>query len=212
MPYDPALRHQQALDPSSLTTVANSLHAITAAIEDCRNDGRDAEQDPAVLLLAQHLGTVATEGRPASPQLRRSCMDEIAALKRTPALTTLIHKGVAYDAEAKTLFHAEGRKAMLRLADALLLAKGTYDVRSNKAGPAVSGEITLHSDEAYVQLSIGCTREVMFRSVRSRQDYTGGPNHWASINELLAPDRFAARLRRELRLSTPIAEPTRLFA
>ena len=52
----------------------------------------------------------------------------------------------------------------------------------------------------------------MFRSVRGRRDFTGGQNHSASIHELLAPDRFAARLRRELRLSAPVDEPTRLFA
>jgi hypothetical protein len=48
--------------------------------------------------------------------------------------------------------------------------------------------------------------------VRGRSDHIGDRNRWASINELLAPDRFAARLRRELRLTAPAGQPTRLFA
>ena len=39
MPYDVAFRHQQALDPSALVTIGASLHAITRAIDDCRNAG-----------------------------------------------------------------------------------------------------------------------------------------------------------------------------
>lgn len=215
MSYDVAFRHQQALDPSALVSVATCLHALTAAIEDCRNAGKDAESDPAVLLLAQHLGSVASVNRPPAIQLRRGCMDQIAEIRRNPALLVLAHKGVSYDANAKALFHQDGRKALKRLAEALLLPDDSFDIRSNKAGPAVSGEITLHGEEVYIQLSLGgmgADREVMFRRCRGRSDYTGERNHWASIRELLAPDRFAGRLRRELNLTAPVAEPTRLFA
>lgn len=50
MPYDVAFRHQQALDPSALVTIGASLHAITRAIDDCRNAGIAFETDPAVIL------------------------------------------------------------------------------------------------------------------------------------------------------------------
>ncbi|MBL7598997.1 hypothetical protein INQ10_23470, partial [Escherichia coli] len=93
------------------------------------------------------------------------------------------------------------------LADALGLCDGTYDIRSNKGGPAVSGEITLHGEEAWVQLSLGCSgpgREVLYRRVRGRDDHCGDRNHWASVNDLMAPDRFAARLQRDLRLPPPV--------
>ena len=33
-----------------------------------------------------------------------------------------------------------------------------------------------------------------------------------SVNDLMAPDRFAARLQRDLRLPPPVAQPMRLFA
>lgn len=215
MAYDVAFRHQQALDPSSLSTIEASLHAIGNAIADCRTAGRTAETDPAVILLARHLGDVADGNGPQSLQLRRYCMDEIANLKRTPTLITLAARGVDHDEQAKAMFHAEGRRAMQRLADTLLLDKGTYDIRSNKGGIAVSGEITLHTDEAYVQLSLGFLgegHEVMFRRVRGRHDFSGDWNRWASVQELLAPDDFAARLRRELKMTEPTVARTRLFA
>src|SRR3546814_7738569 len=56
---------------------------------------------------------------------------------------------------------------MRRLADALALDEGSFDIRSNKGGPAVSGEVTLHGEDVWVQLSLGLSgpdREVCFRS------------------------------------------------
>jgi len=62
-------------------------------------------------------------------------------------------KSVAYDAEAKRLFHSRGKPQLRRIATALGLEPGSYDLRSNQAGIAVSGEITLHGDHLYVQVS-----------------------------------------------------------
>ncbi len=42
MKYDVAMRHQQALDPSAINTIAAGLHNIEAAIKDARNAGKDA--------------------------------------------------------------------------------------------------------------------------------------------------------------------------
>jgi hypothetical protein len=215
MTYDLAYRYQQALDPAGLETIGNALHALEAAIIDCRNAGVAFEDDPAVLLLARHLGAVATQARPTGFQLRRACLDQIAALRRTPALLAIARRGVAFDDAAKTAFHGEGRKALRRLAEALGLSERDYDVRSNKGGRAASGEITLHGEEVYVQLSLDCRsmdREILFRRVDGRKDYLGDRNRWTSVRELLAPDRFASRLREELALTPPIAAPVRLFA
>ena len=215
MSYDVAFRHQQALDPSALTTLQSALHAIDAAVTDCRNAGRDFEADPAVLLLARHLGAIATEGRTPSIQLRRSCMDQIAELRRKPALLVLAYRGVAYDGPAKKLFHADGRRALRRLADALGLSEDSYDIRSNPGGVAVSGEITLHGEDVYVQLSLDCRgtdSQILYRRVDGRRDFRGDRNRWASIRDLLAPDRFADRLRRELDLVRSSEQLVRLFA
>lgn len=215
MSYDIAHRFNQALDPSACTTLTASLHVLNAAITDCRNAGKPHEQDPAVLLLARHLGEVAGSRISSVMQLRRACMDEIAELRRHPALVAIAAKGIYHDEPAKKQFHADGRRAMRRLAEALRLADGSFDVRSNLGGPAVSGDITLHGDELYVQLSLGCMgpgREVMFRRCEGRGDYRGGANHWASVNELVNPDRFAERLVRELQLTVPATPADRLFA
>lgn len=215
MPYDIALRFNQALDPSACTTLTASLHVLNAAITDCRNAGKPHEQDPAVLLLARHLGEVAGSRIPNVMQLRRACMDEIAELRRRPALIAIAAKGIYHDEPAKKQFHADGRRAMNRLAEALRLADGSYDIRSNLGGSAVSGETMLHGDELYVQLSLGCMgpdREVMFRRCEGRNDYRGDANHWASVHELMNPDRFAERLVRELHLTVPATPADRLFA
>src|SRR3546814_6826918 len=73
-------------------------------------------------------------------------MERIGDLRSKPALRTLALRGVAYDEPAKRLFHTEGRAALQVLAKALALGSGSFDVRSNKAGPAVSGAVTLHAE------------------------------------------------------------------
>src|SRR3546814_10296525 len=139
MNYDLAFRYSQALDPSALITIGTALHAIHAAITDCRNAGIDLERDPAVILLARHLGTVC-ETRAPDADLRRDCIARIAELRNRPVLKTLAYRGVAHDEPAKRLFHSEGRAAMRRLADALALDAGRFAIRSNKGGPAVRSE------------------------------------------------------------------------
>ena len=64
MTYDVGYRFAQALDPSGLDTIAACLHAIQAAAKDCRNAGKPFDTDPAVVLLAQHLGHVACAKMP----------------------------------------------------------------------------------------------------------------------------------------------------
>jgi hypothetical protein len=61
-------------------------------------------------------------------------------------------KRVAYDPETKRLFHCHAQRQLKALAKALGLTGDQYDLRSNEAGPAVSGEITLHADWLYVQV------------------------------------------------------------
>ena len=214
MSYDVAFRYGQALDPSALITIGTTLHAVHAAITDCRNAGIEVESDPAVILLVRHLSHVCAD-RPDDAELRRACMARIADLRNRPVLKTLALRGVAYDEPAKRLFHSEGRAALRRLAEALGLEEDTFGIRCNKAGPAVSGEITLHGETLWVQLSLGPfgpDREVCFRKVRDRQDHIGERNHWGSVRELVEPERFAARIRRELKLAAPEPVAPRLVA
>lgn len=207
MSYDVAFRHNQALDPSGCITIAATLHILEAAISDCRNAGKDIETDPAVILIARHFSSVCTD-RPSEAELRKACMAQIVDIRARPTLHILCERGVAYDAPAKRAFHAEGRRALLRLGDALGLAPGSYAVRSNQAGPGASGDITLHADQIWVQLSVSLTgpdHEICFRRVRGRDDHIGERNHWASVRDLLDPTRLADRIRRDLKLPLPLA-------
>lgn len=214
MSYDVAFRYRQALDPSALCTIGTTLHAVEAAMTDCRNAGLPIETDPAVILLVRYL-SVACADRGDDADLQRACMERITELRSHPVLETLALRGVAYDGSAKRLFHNEGRTALRRLADALGLDDSAYDIRSNKGGPAVSGEVTLHGDNIWVQLSIGpfgSDREVCFRKVQDRSDHIGERNYWTSVRELMEPERLAVRIRRELRLAAPNAVEPRLVA
>ena len=48
-------------------------------------------------------------------------------------------KQVAYDGEAKRAFHNHARRRLKQLANALGLAPGSFDLRSNPGGIAVIG-------------------------------------------------------------------------
>lgn len=107
-------------------------------------------------------------------------------------------KSVAYDAEAKRLFHSRARSQLRRVATALGLEPGSYDLRSSQAGIAVSGEITLHGDHLYVQVSqsaLGSHSGILFRTCKGRKDYVGGPNNFASLDLLNRPGELAHWIR-----------------
>jgi len=107
-------------------------------------------------------------------------------------------KRVAYYPEQKRLFHHNVRRQLQELAAALGLEPGDFDLRSNKGGIAVSGEVTLHADRLYVQASqpaTGGNTGILFRSCEGRRDYVGGPNHFASLDLLHDPGALATLIR-----------------
>jgi hypothetical protein len=103
---------------------------------------------------------------------------------------------VAYDG-AKRAFHSHARRQLKQLANALGLAPGSYDLRSNQGGIAVSGEVTLHADRLYVQAcqpATGHDSGILFRTCQDRKDYHGGPNNFASLDFLNRPAELAHRI------------------
>lgn len=83
------------------------------------------------------------------------------------------HLSVAYDAQAKAAFHRKARSQLLILAAQLGLERDQFDLRVNAGGIAVSGEITLHTDALYVQVSQPCSgtmNGILIRSCRDRRD------------------------------------------
>lgn len=95
---------------------------------------------------------------------------------------------VAYNATAKSEFLRMSKQLAMRIAFGLGLNEDQYEIRVNKAGIAVSGEVTLHTDTHYVQLSQTMTGAgFLVRSCKGRKDYTGGRNHyvkWESLRDL----------------------------
>lgn len=107
-------------------------------------------------------------------------------------------RSVACDDRAKRLFHSRARSQLRRLATALGIQHGSYDLRSNQGGVAVSGEITLHSERLYVQASqsvMGHDNGILFRTCKGRKDYVGGSNNFASLDLLNRPEDLASQIR-----------------
>jgi len=97
------------------------------------------------------------------------------------------YKPCAYNEPQKHLFHREARKRLQALSEALCLPRHSYSIRSNKAGVAVAGEVTLHHESIYVQISqpaTGANTGILIRTCEGRTDYTGGPNHFAPLSML----------------------------
>lgn len=87
---------------------------------------------------------------------------------------------------AKNAFHRKFLSVLRTVALELGLTIDEFDVRSNKGGPAVLGEVTLHTDRLYLMVGgygfeKAGDKQFMFRTVAGRKDYQGGANQWASM-------------------------------
>ncbi len=111
-------------------------------------------------------------------------------LRIPPALASMQNiNGYSDEAHAQKLkFHRDATVWLRELAAAIGMPNGTYSVRSNKAGPAVSGEVTLHGETLYVQLSESCVGGrgigILYRTCKGQSDYSGGMNNWAMLGDL----------------------------
>jgi hypothetical protein len=93
----------------------------------------------------------------------------------------------SYEPERKRRFQATSRARLRKLAAELGLPAGSFDLRSNQGGIAVSGEVILHHEKIYVHVSQPATRAdtgILIRTCRGRRDYTGGANHLAPLSLL----------------------------
>ena len=110
-------------------------------------------------------------------------------------------KSASYDYDVKKAFHLRAKRQLRRVAKLMGIPKGTYEVRSNLGGIAVSGEVTLHSNTLYVQVfqPAGYERaEILYRTCKGREDYTGGRNNVLPGNELNDASKVAVVLMRFL--------------
>ncbi|PMV96492.1 MULTISPECIES: hypothetical protein [unclassified Pseudomonas] len=99
----------------------------------------------------------------------------------------------------KETLHRSGKRLLLEIAGALQLSPESYDVRSNKGGNGVMGEVTLHSDDLYLMVHVATGElRVMYRTCKGRKDYCGGMNHYIGVPDLAsttASERFMAKLK-----------------
>ena len=105
------------------------------------------------------------------------------------------------NADAKHEFRLAAGQALKKLAQLMQLDHGAYDIRWNEGGPAVSGEATLHHSRFYLQVeqSLGSpSMEVLYRTCRNMQDYSGGDNHFCPALVLDEPHRMAQLIERLL--------------
>lgn len=91
------------------------------------------------------------------------------------------------DALIKDKFHKSAKLLLRAIARNAGLESSEFDIRSNKGGIAVGGEVTLHTENLYLKISGSSLfrgTPVMFRSCEGRKDYTGGTNNFCGIDEI----------------------------
>lgn len=87
----------------------------------------------------------------------------------------------------KDAFHRVGKKTLKTLADHLHLP--AFDVRSCKGGPAVAGEVVLHTPSFYVMIcgDRASSNPVLYRTCRGMRDFSGGQNNFTAVVSLNNP-------------------------
>lgn len=82
--------------------------------------------------------------------------------------------GAIGNATAKKRFHSRAQTLLRRLAADMALPTAARDIRSCMGGPAVMGEVILHTDDFYLMIH---DRGVLFRTCDGRKDYHGDRNN-----------------------------------
>lgn len=120
-----------------------------------------------------------------------------ANLKRHPCSTFDWSVPVRDDPSRKSAFHRAAKTQLKALARHFGWPDGAYDLRSNLAGIAVSGEITLHHDHIYISVSqcrLGAGTGILIRSCKGQKDFAGGRNTYAPLELLDDVRAFAQRI------------------
>lgn len=203
MNYDTQFRFRRALQPEGLTILATAAAALADAINDARNAGQDPEVDPAVHLLARHVGRLSigasTGNEVEDAGFRSACLERIAAQKQDYSLTSIVRRGQHHDLAARRAFVEAAATRLRELAFEIGLGRSCFDlVKHTRHHNRASVE--LHSETLFVEINFVAhfeTREISFRRARSRTDSLGGRTYHADIGELDHLTRFAERCLRE---------------
>lgn len=106
---------------------------------------------------------------------------------------------VEYDEDRKKAFHRAARKQLKALASFCGWPPASFELRSNMAGIAVSGEITLHHEHVYISVSqtrLGGDSGLLIRCCEGRRDYIGKSNSFAPVDLLDDIPALAERIAR----------------
>jgi len=107
---------------------------------------------------------------------------------------------------SKDVYHRDGAALLKAIATELGLSKGSFKVTSNRAGDAVYGNVTLHTEGLYVTLCCDGYPEpygeetsevkVLFRTCKGLKDYVGGSNRWTTLRKIVEdPQSFVGTLK-----------------
>ena len=95
--------------------------------------------------------------------------------------------GYTDNGKTKKEYARLGRKVARRLAEAI--DQSGANVRWNKAGPAVAGDVTMHGNRIAVYFTggpmfTGEHAQFLYRRVEGKHDHTGGGNRWLPYTSL----------------------------
>jgi hypothetical protein len=193
--YDTHYRHNDALHPDALTSISSALHALNAAIDDCRRAGKSPGDDAAILLLIRNLADVAERRVPSPADLRIRCALDRRDVIDTPALLSIAGNTIAGNDAAKRTFHYQARRALYHLATAIGIDPDAARINTALGNDASEGATELaHTDIGIRVVPRGFIpgHEISFWRCRGGQ--TAGKAHAAPIAELLDTAAFDRRL------------------
>jgi hypothetical protein len=110
---------------------------------------------------------------------------------------TILAQTAGYNDENKRKFKKVSMNFLKSLAEKLELPEGSYDIRYNPGGIAVSGEATLHHENFYFQLG----QIPYWRPCKGRKDFVGGANHMLDRYDF-SHQKIINDIVRELSLAT----------
>lgn len=202
--YDTHYRHNEALSPDALGTLPAALHALNAAVEDCRRAGKSPSHDASILLLIRNLADVAERETPSVNDLRLRCSEDRLAVLAAPALLDIAGSDISGDVAAKRTFHYQARRALARLAEAIGLDPDDARINTAMGRDDDEGMTELrHADLSIrvVPRSFLPDSEITFNRCRGGEH--AGQVHRAPIAELLDASAFQRRLSATIGMGAP---------
>ena len=102
-----------------------------------------------------------------------------------------------HDSGQKDAFGRWGQAFLKQVAKDCEMKVNSYTVRYNKAGPACTGDLTLHHTNVYISFNgdLIC-RWILYRSCKGQKDYTGGMNQQAYWRDMQTEEGYNTFIER----------------